>query len=65
MEISLFYSGVQNILDDMIYNSWDVECDQLKLVIMGHFLSFYPPPPPLLPYPLKTQYNFWDTEWET
>ena len=51
MEISLFYSGVQNILDDMICNSWDVECDQPKLVIMGHFLSFYPPPPPLTPLP--------------
>ena len=24
-------------LDDMIYSSWDIECDRLKLVIMGHF----------------------------
>ena len=32
-------------LDDMIYSSWDVECDRLKLVIMGHFLPFTPPPP--------------------
>ena len=26
----------------MIYISWDIECDRLKLVIMGHFLPFYP-----------------------
>ena len=25
----------------MIYGSWDLECDRLKLVIWGHFLSFY------------------------
>ena len=30
-------------LDDMIYSSWNIESDWLKLVIMGHFLSFYPP----------------------
>ena len=30
-------------LDDMIYHSWDIECDRLKLVITGHFLPFYPP----------------------
>ena len=34
-------------LDDMIYSFWEIECDRLKLVIMGHYLSF----PPLL----KTQ----------
>ena len=28
-------------LDDMIHSSWDIECDRLKLVIMGHFLPFY------------------------
>ena len=33
--------------DDMIYSSWDIECDRLKLVIMDHFLPFY--------CPLKTQ----------
>ena len=27
----------------MIYNSWDIECNRLKLVIMGHFLPFYLP----------------------
>ena len=26
----------------MIYISWDIECDKLKLVILGHFLPFYP-----------------------
>ena len=29
-------------LDDMIYSSWDIEQNILKLVILGHFLSFYP-----------------------
>ena len=28
-------------LNDMIYNSWDIEHDRLKLVILGHFLLFY------------------------
>ena len=34
----------------MIYNSWDIECDRLKFVIMSHFLPFYhtPPHPTLL-----------------
>ena len=27
----------------MIYSSWDKKCDRLKLVILGHFLPFYPP----------------------
>ena len=27
-------------LDDMIYSSWELECDRLKLVIMGQFLPF-------------------------
>ena len=27
----------------MIYSSWDKERDRLKLVILGNFLSFYPP----------------------
>ena len=31
-----------NILDDMTYSSWDIECGSLKLVIMGQFLSFDP-----------------------
>ena len=29
-------------LDDMIYSSWDIEQNILKLVILGHFLPFYP-----------------------
>ena len=33
-------------LDDMIYNSWDIEQNILKLVILGHFLPFYPPENP-------------------
>ena len=38
----------------MIYNSWDIEHDRLKLVIIGHSLPFYPPP---LPPPLKNLKN--------
>ena len=30
-------------LDDMIYSSWDIEQNILKLVTLGHFLPFYPP----------------------
>ena len=30
-------------LDDMIYSSWDIEQNKLKLLILGHFLPFYPP----------------------
>ena len=33
----------------MIYSSWDIKHDRLKLVILGHFSPLYPPPP------LKTQ----------
>ena len=29
-------------LDDMIYSSWDIEQNILKLVILGHFLPFIP-----------------------
>ena len=39
----------------MIYISWDVECDRLKLIIMGNFLPFYSPPPSLK---LK-KFEFW------
>ena len=35
-------------LEDMIYSSWDIECDRLKLVIMGHFFCPFTSP-------LKTQ----------
>ena len=31
-------------LDDMIYRSSNLERDRLILVILGHFLPFYPPP---------------------
>ena len=29
-------------LDDKIYSSWDIAQNILKLVILGHFLPFYP-----------------------
>ena len=32
-------------LTHMIYSSWDIECDRMKLVFVGHFLPFYPTPP--------------------
>ena len=37
-------------LDDMIYSSWDIEQSILNLVILGHFLSFYPQKPPKLKF---------------
>ena len=41
----------------MVYSSWDIVCDRLKLAILGHFLPFYPPPP------LKTKKSkFWKNE---
>ena len=33
-------------LDDMIYSSWDIEQNILKLIILGHFLPFYTPKNP-------------------
>ena len=30
-------------LDDMIYSYWDIKQNKLKLLILGHFLPFYPP----------------------
>ena len=36
-------------LDDMIYSSWDTEWNMLKLVILGHFLPFYPQKTPKNP----------------
>ena len=35
------------------YSFWDVECERLTLVLMGHFFPFYPPPFPPIP-PKKT-----------
>ena len=32
--------------DDIIYSPWDIECDRLKLVIMGYFLPCPPPKNP-------------------
>ena len=41
-------------IDDMIYSSWYIECDRLKLVIMGHFS----PSTPLKP----KKSEFWKNE---
>ena len=62
LEISSFYRSVPKImiiwykkntcrynyqnLDDTIYNTWDMEQNILKLVILDHFLPFYPTKPP-------------------
>ena len=40
---------ITKTLDDLIYSFWDIECDRLKLVIMDHFLPFYPIPPSIPP----------------
>ena len=40
LQISLFYILHTKTLNDMIYNSWGIEQDRLKLLILGHF---YPP----------------------
>ena len=39
-------------LDDMIYSSWDIDSNRLKLVIMSHFsaLLHHSPLSPPLPY---------------
>ena len=36
----------QNLDDMMIYSSWDIEQNILKLVTLGYFLPFYPPKKP-------------------
>ena len=33
-------------LNDMIYSFWEIKQNILKLVILGHFLPFYPPKNP-------------------
>ena len=38
----ILHQCTQN-LDDMTYSSWNIECARLKLLILGHFLPFYPP----------------------
>ena len=40
-DIIILYLCTNN-LHDMIYSSWDTECERLKLAIMGHFLPFLP-----------------------
>ena len=50
------YLCTKNI-EDMIYSSWDIEYERLKLVIMGHFFPFYPHPLPPSPILLKTPNN--------
>ena len=39
-DIIILHLGTKN-LDDMIYSSWYIERDRLKLVILRHFLPFY------------------------
>ena len=44
-------------LHDIIYSSWDIKQNILKLEILDHFLPFYPPPLPPQKKPCKNQ-NF-------
>ena len=46
-------------LHDMICSSWDIECDILKLVIMGHFLPFYHSAQPEKSEFWKNEKNCW------
>ena len=39
-------------LDNMIYCSWDIQCDRPKLIITGHLLSFH------------ISYGSWDMLWD-
>ena len=38
-DIIILHLSIKND-DDIIYNSWDIQFERLKLVIMGHFLPF-------------------------
>ena len=42
-EEQLFMYLCTKNLDDMIYNSWDIECYRLKLVVMGHLFPITAP----------------------
>ena len=64
----------------MIYSSWDIEQNMQKLVILGHFLPFYPPKMPQNKnfenektcwrhHHFTKNHNYviygsWDTEWD-
>ena len=61
-DIIIFHLCTKN-RDDMIYSSWDIESNRLKLVIMSHFSALlHPPPLSLLPLtkqsPQKKQRNY-------
>ena len=62
-------------LDDMTYSSWDIKQNILKLLILGHFLPFYPDKTPknqnfkkwknlLETSSQYMMYSSWDTEWD-
>ena len=63
-------------LDDIIHSSWDVEQNILKLVILVHFLPFYPQKPLKSKFwkmeisfytcepKITIMYDSWDTEWD-
>ena len=38
----MFYTCVPQKLDNIICSSWDIEHGELKLVVLSHFLPFYP-----------------------
>ena len=47
-------------LDDMIYSSWDIEQNILKLIILGHFLH-YPPMDPKFWKKFTNVYHKWQS----
>ena len=46
----------------MIYSSWDIECDRLKLVILGHFCPFTLSPPKKTNKQKTKKSKFWKNE---
>ena len=40
-DITILHLCTEN-LNDMIYSSWDIKCNRQILLIMDHFLPFYP-----------------------
>ena len=56
LDIIILHLHAKNL--DLIYSSWDIECDELKLIILGHFLPFQSPKNPNKSKPWKYE-NYW------
>ena len=58
LELSFLFVCCTNNLDDMIYNSWDIACNRLKLVNYGWFFALFIPMNPRPPsHKKKTKQN--------